>query len=87
MLDQSKEHLVGKDLYLDTTWPPSMRTIGDPNEIVKIVEKHGADKILFGTEFPFTNQKDEIDYIIKMPLTSDQKEKILGKNAKQLLNL
>jgi len=87
MLDKAWEHLIGKGLYIDTTWPPSLRTIGDPGQITKIIESHGPDKILFGTDFPFNNQADEIDYIMDLAIPSDHKRMILGENAKYLLGL
>ena len=87
MLDKAWEHLIGKKLYLDTTWPPSLRTIGNPREVTKIIDTHGPDKILFGTDCPFSNQADEIDYIMDLPIPDNHKQMILGENARNLLGL
>jgi predicted TIM-barrel fold metal-dependent hydrolase len=87
MLDKAWEHLIGKDLYIDTTWPPSLRTIGNPGEITKIIKSHGPDKILFGTDCPFSSQTDEISYIMDLPIPGEQKRMILGENARYLLDL
>lgn len=87
MLDKAWEHLIGKDLYIDTTWPPSLWTIGNPGEIAKIIKSHGPDKILFGTDCPFNSQADEINYIMDLPIDREHKHMILGENARNLLDL
>lgn len=76
--------LAGRNLYLDTSY-----TLGlmPKEQFLNIVKKHGADKILFGTDSPWRDQKKEVEAVKKLPLTEIEKEKILGENAKQLLGL
>ena len=57
------------------------------NQFLRIVEKHGADKILFGTDSPWSKGNKEIDSINSLPLSEKEKAAILGGNGKRLLGL
>jgi predicted TIM-barrel fold metal-dependent hydrolase len=85
MWDQVEEHLVGLDVYLDT----SMGTFLYPTEqFVRIVKNHGSDKILFGSDAPWSVALKEIDFIRSLnELTEDEKSAILGSNAARLLGI
>ena len=54
---------------------------------MKFVKIFGAEKILFGTDSPWTAQKISLDFIKNLPLADDDKNKILGLNAQKLLSL
>lgn len=53
----------------------------------KIVEKHGSDKILFGSDSPWSDQKESIEAIKNSGISSTDADLILGENAKKLLSL
>lgn len=55
----------------------------------KVIGEVGADKFLFGSDFPGTcwTPHDDIIRTERLPLPEEQVRKILGLNAKQLLNL
>ena len=50
------------------------------------VKIFGAEKILFGTDSPWSSQKESIEFIKNLPLTEVDKNKILGENAAKLLH-
>lgn len=50
-----------------------------------MVRDHGADRILFGTDSPWCDQKQSKEWILHTDLTGEEKEKILGENARKLL--
>lgn len=52
---------------------------------LKILKKHGTDKILFATDSPWSQAKAGIEYIQNLPVSEEDKRKILGENAKILL--
>lgn len=78
------EYLAGEDIYLDTAF-----TFGHIGEemFYKILEKHGVDKILFATDCPWGNQKNDLESFRKLNLTSKVKDAILYKNALELLEI
>ena len=55
-------------------------------DFVRIVRKHGADKILFATDSPWEAQKDYVQRIDTLPFSEAEKETIFYKNAKELLS-
>lgn len=81
--DEVENYLCGTDLYLDT----SMGFSHYPSEqFLRIVKSHGADKILFGSDSPWSRADHEISALRSLPLTEEEKDLILFQNAKRLLN-
>ena len=59
----------------------------EQNLFLKILKKHGADKILFATDSPWSNAAVGIEYVKNLPINGEKKKQILGKNAIELLKL
>ncbi len=53
----------------------------------RIIEKHGADRILFASDCPWDNPANEIKMIEELDICSEDKEKIFYKNAVKLLGI
>ena len=92
--------LGGAKVYLDTSfstgeiiprrdfnWAAEDLKLLDAAQFMEFVKTFGAEKILFGTDSPWTSPKTSIDFIKNLPLADDDKNKILGLNAKKLLSL
>jgi len=82
------EYLIGEKVFLDTSYtltPESAKTMPD-DVILKIFREHGADKILYGSDSPWSDQHDSIEAIKKI-CTKEDARKILGENARKLLGL
>ncbi len=47
----------------------------------------GAEKVLFGTDYPVTKHSDALDLISKLDVSEDDKDKILFGNAKRVFGL
>jgi len=58
-----------------------------PAEAVTWFRLIGIDRILFGTKWPLFDPQQDIDTVRKLPLTAEEKRKILGENAKRALQL
>lgn len=82
--DLVEQLLVGKNVYFDFAY---CNILGSQEQMLRIIKKHGANRILFGTDFPWTSQSQLISYINQLPLTREEKECIFYKNAKKLLEL
>lgn len=82
--DKSMEYLVGKNVYFDTS---SSLFVLSVDEAMNMIRKHGVDKFLFGTDFPMWDHEDELSRFNKLPLTEEEREMILYKNAVKLLKL
>jgi len=52
-----------------------------------IVEKHGVDRLLFGSDMPWHRPAWELKLLRSLELPEADMEKILWRNAKKLLKL
>lgn len=48
-----------------------------PEKAVEIIRAYGAERVMFGTDYPMWNQQPEIDYLKKLDLTDKEFEDIL----------
>lgn len=56
-------------------------------QIVGIIRRYTADKVLFGADYPMWNPKGEIERLSSLPLTDEEKEKIFHLNAERVFGL
>jgi predicted TIM-barrel fold metal-dependent hydrolase len=82
--DGVEEELVGKNVWFDIGYCLGM--IPD-EQFLRIVKNQGADRILFATDSPWSGQKETLGYLKTFDLTEEEKERILYKNAMELLGL
>ncbi|MFH1032024.1 MAG: amidohydrolase family protein [Chloroflexota bacterium] len=87
MLEESEQYVLGKNIYIDISWNPSLRQVST-GTLLRLFRKNGIDKVLFGTDYPFpVDPKDNLQYLMSLPLTDAEKEKILYRNAEELLQI
>lgn len=53
----------------------------------RLISLYGADRVLFGSDFPMWDPKDEIEYLLSLGLPTEDLEKIFYKNAQQLFGI
>ncbi len=98
--DQVEELLWDTQAYLDTSFSlGSMTPLGDgyygpgdlnllgAEQFVRMVRKFGSKRVLFGTDSPWSDQKDSLLQLRALPLTAEELEDILGGNARRLLGI
>ena len=98
--DEVLTELAGTNIFLDTAfstgkiparsdfvWKAEDLNLLDAERFMQLVKTFGAEKILFGTDSPWSSQKESIDFIKNLPLSDADKNKILGENAAKLLTL
>ncbi|MBR4026262.1 MAG: amidohydrolase family protein [Lachnospiraceae bacterium] len=78
------EYLAGEQVYFDTAFTFDFI---EQDIFLKILNKHDKDKILFATDSPWSDAKKGIKYIKELPIREQEKEDILGNNAKKLLRI
>lgn len=83
-LDNAFSFVAGKNCYLDTSL---CSIFFDKGIFMKFAAKHGTEKMLFGTDYPWTDTGKEIAFIESLPITAREKDNIFYNNAAQLLNL
>lgn len=90
--DMVEELLIGQNVYLDTSFALTKLCHLDGTEepmmnhqqFQRLVQKHGADRIIMGSDSPWSSQQESIDVIQKL-LTAEDANKVLEKNAASLL--
>ena len=84
MWDEVMDILCGEDVYLDTAYV--LRFIGEET-FKKLLARHGEDRILFGTDSPWSDVKHDVEILRSFFLSNNTEQKLFSLNAKQLLEL
>ena len=82
MWDGVLKYLVGTGAYFDTAFIEGIES----SSLLEIITKHGEDKILFGTDFPWARAETIKTIIERAVPCKETKNKIYYKNAEYLLN-
>ena len=85
-LTQVEELLVGEQVYLDTSFTlPWLENETQKEQFIRIIRNHGADKILFATDSPWSGQKEDAKLLNQLGFTQEEMDQIMWKNAEKLL--
>lgn len=80
--DAVEHALVGTSINLDTAFIQGFLPV---EQCRRIIEQHGAEKILFATDSPWESAQDTLAYLHSLGLSSDAMEQICWRNAMRLL--
>ena len=97
--DEVERELAGAPVFLDTAyslgpvpmtvppetvrWPRNMT----PERFARLARAHGTERVLFGTDSPWTDQGESLRLLRETPLTEREKARILWRNGAALLGL
>lgn len=84
MWDEAWRHLVGRNVWLDTS--SAIPFLGAA-EAARIVRAHGVDKILWGSDYPAVQPGTAITQLRSLGLEEEDLEKIFFRNGASLLGL
>ena len=100
MWNEVESKLAGLPVYMDTSFafgkvnynPQFPRKneelgLGNTEKLVKLIRRHGTDKILFGTDSPWGGQKETLKILETSGLTENELKKIEWENGARLLSL
>ncbi|MFA7229715.1 MAG: amidohydrolase family protein [Victivallaceae bacterium] len=84
MWNEVSEQLAGLPVYFDLAF-----TVGylSQEDLLRLIRQLGTDRVLFGTDSPWRDQKTEVEYFQALPLTDEEKSCIFYRNAVGLLGL
>ncbi len=82
--EESMEILNNRNVWVDTC--SSFNFISD-EMIIKLINHYGTDRVLFATDYPMWNFRDEYERIMSLKLKNDVLEKIFSKNIKELIKI
>lgn len=76
--------LAGLPVYFDTAFCHGHIPLP---EAKRLIEMHGASRVLFGSDLPWSGMAGELDFISSLGLSNEDTEKILHRNAAGLLGI
>ena len=82
LFDEAFALLKNSDCFFDIS---SCTMFLPPEKVAKYIRGYGADRVLFGTDFPLWSPETEVKAFQKLPLTSTEFEKIAYKNALKVI--
>jgi predicted TIM-barrel fold metal-dependent hydrolase len=85
LLDEAADLVVGlPNVYLDTSWPPSIGVLS-PARVRGMIERHGAERVVFASDWPMADPGAEIAALTSLGLRDDDLEGVLGGNLQRLI--
>jgi predicted TIM-barrel fold metal-dependent hydrolase len=86
LLDDAEELLSGTDVVLETSWPPGLSTLR-PDRVRRLIRNHGAERVVFGSDWPMTSPAEELAAIDALGLTDDETKSVLGGTLARVLRM
>jgi len=86
MLDEAEEIVLGSRIILETSWPPTMTAL-DRDRIRSIIQRHGAERFVFGSDWPMADPAVEIAGIRSLGLTREEEDLVLGGTLARVLGI
>lgn len=83
--EKAEHELVGLDnIWVDTSSSFYAMT---PEKAAELITKFGCDMVFFGTDYPMWRADKDLEFLDRIPLGEDVKEKVLWKNINDFLEL
>jgi len=87
--EETFKHVVpSKNLYLDTS--NAAHTLSE-KDFLRLLEIHGPDHIIFGTDWPWFDHKKELNILVRLldlaGYNREEKEKVFYRNIASLLGI
>jgi uncharacterized protein len=76
-------HFDSSSVITGTIDPPEM----SDDEAVALIRRFGAERILFGSDWPWFHPVRDIDRIEALPLSDSERRLILGENARRVMGI
>ncbi len=80
--EAADKYLSGSPIYFDTA---NIAGYIEPEACKQLIRSHGADKILFGSDFPWNTAADTLALLHSLGLSDTEMSSICSKNAEALL--
>lgn len=74
--------LAGTDVYFETSYTLDLI---DPDLLQRIIRHHPVERILFGTDSPWQDQKSTLEKVRNLFPDSEDQQKVLSDNSAELL--
>jgi predicted TIM-barrel fold metal-dependent hydrolase len=82
--DEVERELAGQNICLDLAF---IIRHAPRDQMLRIIRTHGADRILFGSDYPWSDPGADIASLRSLPLSESELRAILSENAMKLLGM
>lgn len=82
--DEVEKHFIDTPAYFDTA---ALCRFIDTEQYKRIIDRHGADRIVFGSDMPWEAPADTYKKLAELNLSDEEMELITHKNAMKILGL
>ncbi len=86
MFDDVEKYLVGLPVYFDLAVILTFSS-DKTEQIERIIKNHGADKILYASDYPWSSLKENVNIAKALNLSDREKELVFYKNAGKILGI
>ena len=73
--------------YCHGKFPPEELSMGDREQLLRILRAHGTDRVLFGSDSPWGEEGEELAVLRGLGLSGQELQAVCGGNAARLLGL
>lgn len=91
MLARNYLHVYFDSSIVITGYPPLL-DVNEPSwvddkTVIDVINMIGAERVMFGSDYPWGSPKHDLDRLVKMNLSEQQKRLILGENAVKIFKI
>jgi uncharacterized protein len=84
--DEVEERIIGLPVLVDTSWPPGIAAV-DPARVRRWIERHGPERVIFGSDWPMGDPAEDLAAIRGLGLSDADTDAVLGGNLARVLRL
>ncbi|MBS7299179.1 MAG: amidohydrolase family protein [Eubacteriales bacterium] len=84
MWEDAEKYIIGTPIMIDTCFSFHLLNSEDAKRMIK---SHGADKVLFGTDWPWFSPQKTYERLCSLSLGKDETEMIASGNARRILGI
>lgn len=89
--EEVQAKLLDLPVYFDTAFSEDyiqgVQGLLTPEHFVSLVREMGTERVLFGTDSPWSDQKEGVEWLRKTKLTEEEKEQIFHGNFERMIGL
>jgi len=75
--ESAAAELIGEEIWVDSS--SSLYAL-DGSTAARLIRGYGAERVIFGSDYPMWSPGEEAELLMRLPLTDDEKERILWGN-------
>ena len=84
MWEEAQKYIINTPFWIDTSF--SLHIL-DKKTASDMIKAHGADKVLFGSDWPWYSPVETYNMVMELDISDEERSMIFYRNAKKLLGI